>query len=203
MLSHAVVNYKPSFNLFTIKPISIMPLLPFTNTPIFQRVADRVSGDTVLCQIATWESLKVGFVGNELRLELGFQVDYHGCVNGQPGDPLPIGKGVNSWHQTLYANNDCAVYLNPSWVATEAQPQDPRNGEILYYTCFTIEGIGWESRALDGTRTALVGGLAAAPEPVIRQGDAFSLSMEQPLALAQLIKHHLKAANEAPFLKFS
>jgi len=91
------------------------------------------------------------------------------------------------------------VYLNPAWTPTAAQPQDPRNGEILYYR----SPDGWERRALDGTRTPLVGGLSAAVEPVIKQGDAFALQMENPLGLAQMIRYHLHAANLPPFSKFA
>lgn len=174
-----------------------MPLLPYTYAPISQRVADRVFGDTVLCQIATWDALSVRVVAGALSLELGFRVAYHGEANGLPGDPLPAGKGLDAWHQTLYANNDCAVYLNP------AKATDPRNGQILYYYAPTITGEGWETRHADGTRTPLVGGLEAAPEPCLKQGDAFALQMENPLALAQMIRYHLNAANEAPFSKFS
>ena len=174
-----------------------MPLLPFTYAPISQRVADRVFGDTVLCQVATWDSISVRVVAGALYLELGFKVTYHGVANGLPGEPLPSGKGLDSWQQTLYANNGCAVYLNPS------DATDPRNGQILYYHTLTPTGEGWETRHADGTRTALVGGLEAAPEPVIKQGDAFALQMEHPLALAALIRYHLNAANEAPFSKFS
>ena len=61
----------------------------------------------------------------------------------------------------------------------------------------------WETRAADGTVTPLAGGLEAAPEPCIKQGDAFALQMENPLALAQLIRYHLNAANQAPFNKFA
>lgn len=181
-----------------------MPQLPYTNAPISQRVADRVFDDSILCQVATWDTLLVTIVNGELRLELGFEVAYYGNANGHPGQPIPAGRGISaSWRQTLYANNDCAVYFNPSWAATTAQPQDPRNGQILYYRVFSTDGPAWEARAADGTVTPLVGGLAAAPEPVIGQGDAFALQMENPLALAQLIRYHLNAANEAPFYKFS
>ena len=181
-----------------------MPLLPFTYAPIAQRVADRVFGTTVLCQLATWQSIAVRVTGGALALELGFEVVYHGTLpDGTPGEPLPTGKGLAAWHQTLYADNGCAVYLNPAWKPTAAQPQDPRNGQILYYATLTPGGEGWETRHADGTATPLAGGLAAAPEPVIKQGDAFALQMESPLALAQLIRYHLNAANEAPFSKFS
>jgi len=88
------------------------------------------------------------------------------------------------------------VYFNP------ANAADPRNGQILYYLAPTRDGDAWERRNADGTRTPLVGGLAAAPEPVLKQGDAFALQMENPLGLAQLIRYHLNAANEAPFSKF-
>ena len=181
-----------------------MPLLPFTYAPISQRVTDRVFGDTVLCQVATWQSIAVNVFAGALQLELGFDVVYHGrLASGLPGQPLPVGKGLDSWHQTLYANNACAVYLNPAWTPTAAQPQDPRNGQILYYATFAPGGGGWETRHADGTRTALVGGLEAAPEPCIKQGDAFALQMENPLALAQLIRYHLSASNLPPFSKFA
>lgn len=173
-----------------------MPLLPFSFTPISQRVADRVFGTTTLCQIATWDGLSVRVISNELSLELSFTVAYFGLVGGQPGPALPSGKGIESWHQTLYANNNCAVYLNP------ASATDPRNGQIMYYHS-VLPGGGWEARAADGTVTPLVGGLEAAPDPVMKQGDAFFLSMNTPIALAQLIAYHLNAANQAPFNKFS
>ena len=175
-----------------------MPLLPFTYAPIAQRVADRVFGPAVLCQVATWDAIRVAVVAGTLELELGFQVVYHAAAaNGLPGAALPAGRGLAPWRQTLYANNDCAVYLNP------ASATDPRNGQILYYRILTPEGEAWERRNPDGTRAALVGGLEAAPEPVIRQGDAFALQMENPMGLAQLIRYHLNAANEAPFSKFA
>lgn len=174
-----------------------MPLLPFTYAPISQRVANRVFGGTVLSQIATWNALNVAVVGGELRLELGFEVAYHGVTNGLPDVAVPNGKGIKPWSQTLLANNDCAVYFNP------ANAADPRNGEILYYRILTLEGEAWERRAVDGSGTTLAGGLAAAPEPVIKQGDAFALQMENPLGLAQMIRYHLNAANQAPFFKFS
>lgn len=175
-----------------------MPLLPYTYAPISQRVADRAFDGTILCQVATWESISVRVVAGELRLELGFDVAYHGLLTGDlPGAVVPTGKGLAPWHQTLYANNDCAVYFN----STNAS--DPRNGQILYYRVFTITSDGWEARAADGTVTPLVGGLEAAPEPVIKQGNAFALQMENPLALAQLIRYHLNAANQPPFSKFS
>lgn len=181
-----------------------MPLLPFAYTPISQRVADRVFGGTVLCQVATWDGLGVAVVAQSLYLELGFAVAYHEVLpDGTPGEQLPTGKGLAPWHQTLYANNDCAVYLNPAWTPTATQPQDPANGQVLYYRAPSANGDAWERRNADGTRTALVGGLEAAPEPVIKQGDAFALQMENPLALAQMIRYHLKASNEAPFSKFS
>ena len=181
-----------------------MPEIPFTYAPISQRVADRVAGTTVFCQVATWDSISVRIAAGALYLELGFTVVYHGrLASGLPGEPLPVGKGVSSWSQTLYANNDCAVYLNPAWTPTAAQPQDPRNGEILYYRAFSPDGDVWERRAADGTRTVLAGGLAAAPEPVIKQGDAFALQMENPLGLAQMIRYHLNAANQPPFSKFA
>ena len=175
-----------------------MPLLPYTNAPISLRVADRVSDKSAFCQIATWKSISVYAGADGLRLELLFEVVYHGLLaDGTPGPALTIGKGIDSWEQTLYANNDCAVYLN------SANATDPRNGQILYYRSAPSDGGGWERRAADGTRTALVGGLEAAPEPVIKQGDAFALQMENPLALAQLIRYHLNAANQAPFNKFA
>ena len=175
-----------------------MPLLPFTYAPISQRVADRVYGSTTLCQVATWDAINVRVAGGALQVEIGFQVAYFGVLpTGLPGDALPTGKGIAPWHQTLYANNECAVYLNP------ANATDPRNGEILYYHTLTPTSDGWEHRAADGTTTPLVGGLAAAPEPCIKQGDAFALAMDNPLTLAQLIRYHLNAANEAPFSKFS
>lgn len=181
-----------------------MPLLPFTYAPISQRVADRVFGATVLCQVATWDALIVSVVAGELRLELGFSVVYHQrLADGLPGLAIPAGKGLDSWRQTLYANNECAVYLNPSWTPTATQPQDPRNGQVLYYRAFSLQGDAWETRNADGTRTALVGGLAAAPEPVIKQGNAFALQMENPLGLAQLIRYHLNASNQPPFSKFA
>lgn len=174
-----------------------MPLLPFTYAPISQRVADRLFGTTAIAQVATWDALNVRVNGGELQLELGFRVAYHGLNNGQLGEPLGIGQGIDSWHQTLFANNDCAVYLNP------ADAADPRNGQILYYATPTPEGLGWETRHADGTSTALVGGLNAAQEPLLKQGDAFALQMENPLALAQMIRYHLNAANQAPFSKFA
>lgn len=181
-----------------------MPLLPFAYSPISQRVADRVFDHSVFAQIATWDALGVNVANNELRLELGFCVRYHGLLaDGTPGAAIGPGKGLDSWRQTLYANNECAVYLNPAWKPTAAAPQDPRNGQILYYRLFGPDGDGWETRHADGTRTPLVGGLAAAPEPVICQGDAFALQMENPLGLAALIRYHLHAANEAPFNKFA
>lgn len=181
-----------------------MPLLPFTYTPISQRVADRVFDGTTLCQVATWESIIVRVLAGELSLELKFNVAYHSLLaTGLPGAPLPNGKGLAPWYQTLYANNECAVYLNPAWVPTAAQAQDPRNGEILYYHVVTSTSDTWQHQAVDGTITTLVGGLAGAPEPCLKQGDAFALSMDNPLALAQLIRYHLNAANLAPFLKFS
>lgn len=175
-----------------------MPELPFTYEPISQRVADRVFDDTRLCQIATWNRLSVHVHDGQLRLELGFEVAYYSCVDGEPGAPLPGGKGLSAWSQTLYANNDCAVYLNPT------DKQDPRNGEICYYrTVDPATGEGWEAVAADGTRTPLAGGLAAAPEPVLKQGDAFAASMHEPMLLNQLIAYHLNAANEHPFNKFA
>lgn len=180
-----------------------MPLLPFVYAPISQRVADRTFEGSVFCQVATWESITVRVVAAELRLELGFAVVYHGRkADGTPGAAVPTGKGLAPWPLMLYANNDCAVYLNPAWTPTATQPQDPRNGEILYYRSLAYDAEGWETRRADGTRTALVGGLAAAPEPVLRQGDAFALQMENPLGLAQLIRYHLNAANQPPFSKF-
>ena len=181
-----------------------MPLLPYTYAPISQRVADRAFEGSVFCQVATWESINVRVLAGSLYLELGFKVLYHGRrADGTPGAVVPTGKGLAPWPLTLYANNDCAVYLNPAWTPTAAQPQDPRNGQILYYCALTPEGEIWETRHADGTRTLLVGGLDAAPEPVIRQGDAFALQMENPMNLAQLIRYHLNAANEAPFYKFA
>lgn len=177
-----------------------MPQLPFTYTPISQRVADRVFDGTTLCQIATWKSITVEINQDALYLQLGFVVDYHSLLNGAPGPKIPSGKGLESWPQSLFANNDCAVYFNPSWVATATQPTDPRNGQILYY-----RGIQntWESRDANGVATQLVGGLDAAPEPVIKQGDAFFMQMANPMVLAQLIQYHLNAANTAPFNKFA
>lgn len=180
-----------------------MPQIPFVYAPISQRVADRVFDSSVFAQIATWNSLNVQVAGTELRLELGFVVEYHGLLaDGTPGAAVIAGKGLDSWPQTLYANNDCAVYFNPLWTPTKAQPQDPRNGEILYYRLFDFQGERWETRN-DGAITILTGGLDSAPEPVMRQGDAFALQMNYPLGLAQLIRYHLKAANEAPFFKFA
>ena len=181
-----------------------MPLLPFTYAPISQRVADRAFEGSVFCQVATWKAIDVRVGAGQLRLELNFDVVYHGRkADGTPGAAVPTGKGLTPWPLTLYANNDCAVYFNPAWTPTTTKPQDPRNGEVLYYLAFSPEGETWETRHADGTRTPLVGGLAAAPEPVIRQGDAFALQMENPMNLAQLIRYHLSAANEAPFNKFA
>ena len=174
-----------------------MPELPFTYEPIIQRVADRVFGESVLCQVATWDQLSVQVRAGQLRLELGFEVVYHALLNGEPGEPIPAGKGLSVWNQTLYANNDCAVYLNPQ------DPADPRNGQVLYYHVPALYSEAWERVEKDGTRTALVGGLEAAPEPVMRQGNAFALAMNQPMVLAQLIRYHLNAANEPPFSKFA
>ena len=174
-----------------------MPELPFSYEPITQRVADRVFGDTVLCQVATWHQLSVQVRAGQLRLELGFEVQYHSCVAGEPGEPIPAGKGLSAWSQTLYANNDCAVYLNPK------DPADPRNGQVLYYRAPASDGEAWERVEKDGTRTLVDGGLDAVPEPVMRQGNAFALAMNQPLTLAQLIRYHLNAANEPPFSKFA
>lgn len=177
-----------------------MSLIPFAYAPISQRVADRVFEGTVLCQIATWKSLNVQIERGELFLRLEFDVDYHSLLNGQPGAAIPKGKGLESWSQSLFANNSCAVYFNPTWVPTATQPQDPRNGQILYYL-----GLGqtWNSVDANGNNVELVGGLDAAPEPVIKQGDAFALQMENPLGLAQLIRYHLNASNQPPFSKFS
>ena len=181
-----------------------MPLLPFTYASISQRVADRVLGTSLLCQVATFQRLSVEEIAEELWLELVFNVVYHDRrADGTPGPVAAQGKGIQSWPQTLYANNGCAVYLNPAWTPTAEEPQDPRNGQILYYAAPTLEGTGWETRHADGTRTVLVGGLDAAPEPALRQGDAFALQMEQNMNLGQLIRYHLHAANEAPFSKFS
>lgn len=177
-----------------------MPQIPYTYASISQRVADRVFDGTVLCQIATWISLNVQIEHGELFLKLDFIVDYHSLLDNNAGDVIPTGKGLQSWSQSLYANNACAVYLNPSWIPTAEHVQDPRNGEILYY-----RGVGatWNSIDINGTATELVGGLEAAPEPVIKQGDAFALQMEYPMGLAQLIRYHLAASNLPPFSKFS
>lgn len=175
-----------------------MPVLPYVYPSISQRVADRVTEGSVFCQVATWRGITVRVVAHELRLELDFEVVYHGrTADGSPGLAVPTGKGLAPWNQTLYANNDCAVYLDP------ADLTNPRNGQVLYYRTFPSQGGGWESRHADGTTTALVGGLEAAPEPCLKQGDAFALQMEHPLALAALIRYHLNAANQPPFSKFS
>lgn len=179
-----------------------MPEQPFTYVAISQRVANRVFGQSVLCQIATWNHLHVDEKAKELWVELGFNVVYHELLaDGTPGAPVAEGKGIQSWPQTLYANNNCVVYLNLAWTPTATQPQDPRNGEILYYAAPGPDG--WERRHLDGTTTPLVGGLAAAPEPWMRQGDAFRMQMNAGSNQEQLIRYHLNAANEAPFNKFA
>ena len=182
-----------------------MPFIPFDCTPISQRVTNRTFGDQQLAQVATLSGFAVDFdlTTHELSLTLKTRVDLHGLVAGELGEPIPAGKGLSSRTVLLYANNNCAVYFNPD------ELEDPRNGEILYYK-ITLPGAGplapptvaWQRVQPDGSLGEPIAP-EAVPEPVLAQGNAFAQQLNYPLVLAQLIRHHLAAADAPPFNKYA
>lgn len=182
-----------------------MPFLPFERTPIAQRVSDRHFGDQVLCQVATWSALHahVDPTTHEVSIVVETRVDFYTSVAGELGERIPVGNGLASRQVPLFANNNCAVYFNPT------DPTDERNGEVLYYkttlpaaTPTAEPQVAWQRREPDG---ALSEPLAPTdlPEPLLLQGDAFALQLEYPLVLANLIRHHIAAADAPPFSKYA
>jgi hypothetical protein len=182
-----------------------MPELPFLRQPIAQRVTDRTFGDQKLGQVAELADFKVELdeQTHELSLIVKTRVRWYSLVEGALAQPVPAtARGLRPEPVYLHANNNCAVYVNPEDAA------DPRNGEVLYYKEILPPTAGkpvivWRPLLPDGTLGEPLASLDDAPEPVLRQGDAFAAQLKQPLILDQLLRYHMAAADQPPFNRYA
>jgi hypothetical protein len=164
-----------------------MPLIPYTRTPIRYPVAARLLGTKELPQNATLAGFRVDITPDthELSAVLLFRVAF---VDDND-EPVPTGRGVDTYPVELRANNNTAV--------------DVTTGEVRYLKRLGATVETWDELMPDGTRRELVGGLEAAPELLLGQGDALREELKNPLVLADLFAYHLNQANGPRYNKFS
>ncbi|HEX8506909.1 MAG TPA: hypothetical protein VF630_16205 [Hymenobacter sp.] len=160
-------------------------LIPLTHEAYRVRVADRQYGATVFHQIAEFEACHIQHVRRrECQVELQFRVYLHGVTEAGETGPEVVAPDVQPRLVTLRANNTTAVYFNP------ANPGDPRNGEILLDQDPTKTGEEWDAA------------IEALPEPAAKQGLVFSVLMQYPQVVKNMVLAEVARADAAPFHKF-
>lgn len=162
-----------------------MPEIPYVRQPIRYPVAARLLGGVELPQHATLTGFRVDITPDthELSAVLLFRVAFV----DEAGEPLETGRGVSPYPVELRADNNAMV--------------DVRTGAVRYLRRPGANET-WDELLPDGTRVELVGGLDAAPEPLLGQGDALREELKRPQDLLQLFADHLHAANGPMYNKF-
>lgn len=144
-----------------------MPLINFKSEQIAVNISDKVLGDTIIKQTATFVSLRYSQDERESMAEITVLVKPFASNKGAYGDSL-ISRGINSYYVTLTAKNDTLVEF-PS-------------GEI----------IAVRSNENDQQWAALA---ALHPTDCCLQGDLMEILREQPTKIGDIIRHHIAEAD--------
>ena len=162
-------------------------LTPLPLEAIEVPVSDRQAQETRIKQKARWTGLRVEQdpATGALTVVVDLVVELYASYAGGYGERL-LGRGFADYPVTLRADNECAVYFDPT------DPANPRTGEIRY---------------LQGERDAAEWAqlLEQAPEPVALQGDVFRWMMHhQPVNIGAMVRDFIAQADRDPrFSKFA
>jgi hypothetical protein len=175
-----------------------MPLRDIVRKPVITRVVDQSLGDQKIGQEARLlvAHFIINPVTNEFSIMLDTQGEYRNLVAGELAGHATL-RGLSCYPVPIYGNNNCAEYENL------ADPQDPRNGEVLYYRTTQqlpdgTFGDVWQRRLEDGTMQNIEGSLADVPEPVVMQGDKLGEQFEQA-GLFALAEYHIQRGSTPEF----
>jgi hypothetical protein len=130
-------------------------------------VSDRVAGDTIIKQKATFVSLSHTQNTSGSYASIQVLVEMYANAAGAYGDKLS-GPGIGTYHVTMNAANDTIV--------------NAETGTILHVRSGESEG-AWQALA------------ELSPQPVMFQGDFFEMLREQPVKIADLIRSHIANAD--------
>jgi len=130
-------------------------------------VSDRVVGDTIIKQKATFVSLSHNQNTSGSYASIQVLVEMYANVAGDYGDKLS-GPGIGTYYVTMNAENNTIV--------------NAETGAILHVRNGESEAV-WQALA------------ELSPEPVMFQGDFFEMLREQPVKIADLIRAHIANAD--------
>lgn len=164
-------------------------------------VVDVAMDDTVFKQTATYQGIAITGGMENTRVVMTTLAECFTLKDGGIGNPVQPGFGPQPLIVELVADNNCAVYFNPQWVATATEPTDPRNGEVLYYASPVQPGM-WYKKDANGNSLPEQYRLEDDTTPMLRQGAAFAVAMTQPLQLTSLVLYHMTQANSAAFNRY-